>query len=125
MYADKITDSMAKTIEETNRRRAKQIAYNEEHDIVPQAIFRSKEQIMQQTRVAKSKPIKSYTQERDHSIGVAADPVVKYMNAAQLQKSIEETKRLMEIAAKELDFMRAAELRDEVFALTEKLKEKE
>lgn len=113
MYADKITDSMQRAIDETNRRRGIQMAYNEKHGITPKTVFKSKEAIMNQTSVADSmgKRKKFYAGQTETS--VAADPVVSYMNADQLDKMIKETQRRMEKAAKELDFMEAARLRDE------------
>ncbi|GAB5539245.1 MAG: excinuclease ABC subunit UvrB [Salibacteraceae bacterium] len=119
LYADKITDSMRKTMDETNRRRAKQIAYNEEHGITPTAINKAIDNTL---RYVKGDAYK--TKDEDIALGVAADPVVEYMTAEQLQKTIDRTKKQMEKSAKELDFMRAAELRDEYFALKEKLAEK-
>jgi excinuclease ABC subunit B len=116
-YADKITDSMQQTIDETNRRREKQKEYNLEHGIVPTQIVRSKESIMSQTKVADSKLAepKAYV-ETDH-VSIAADPVVKYMDQEQLKKLLAKTKKSMERAAKELDFIEAARLRDEMYEL--------
>lgn len=121
MYADKITKSMQKAIDETNRKREKQLAYNEKYNITPAQIKKSIESIHGQTSVAdsRSKPSKAYM-ESDH-IDVAADPVFNYMSKKDLQKAITKTKKEMEAAAKELDFMTAARLRDELFALQEKL----
>ena len=121
LYADTITDSMQKTMDETNRRRAKQIAYNEKHGITPTAITKAIDDTL---RYVKGDAYKS-KEEADVALGVAADPIVEYMTAEQLQKTIDKTKKQMEKAAKELDFMRAAELRDEYFALKEKLAEKQ
>ncbi len=121
LYADTITDSMQKTMDETNRRRAKQIAYNEKHGITPTAITKAIDDTL---RYVKADAYKS-KEEADVALGVAADPIVEYMTAEQLQKTIDRTKKQMEKAAKELDFMRAAELRDEYFALKEKLAEKQ
>ena len=116
-YADKMTDSMQKTIDETNRRRLKQLEYNIDHGITPTQITRSKESIMNQTKVADSKYAeeKAYV-EPDHA-SVAADPVVQYMSKEQLKKTISATKKSMEKAAKELDFIEAARLRDEMYEL--------
>jgi len=121
MYADNITRSMQDAIDETNRRRAKQMAYNEEHGITPTTIIRNKDGIMRQTKVADSKkmPKDYYVEEETQS--VAADPVVAYMQSDDLDKVIANTRKKMEKAAKELDFMEAARLRDEMFEL-EKLK---
>jgi len=120
LYADKITDSMRKTMDETNRRRDKQIAYNEEHGITPTAIHKA---IDSNLRYVKGDRYK--TKDEEMSLGVAADPVVKYMTAEQLEKAAARTKKQMEKAAKELDFMLAAQLRDEYFALKEKITEKQ
>ncbi len=117
MYADKITNSMQIAIDETNRRRAIQIAYNEEHGITPTTILKSKEAIMGQTAVADSKKgSDNYYMEND-SPTLAADPIVSYMSKPELLKLIAKTKKSMEIAAKDLDFMEAARLRDEMIEL--------
>jgi excinuclease ABC subunit B len=122
MYADKITDSMARTIDETNRRREKQIAFNVEHNIIPRAINKSKESIMGQTAVANAKtPEPRPYIERD-AFDIAADPVLSYMNADQLKKQIALTRKSMEKSAKELDFIEAARLRDEMYGLEKLLK---
>jgi excinuclease ABC subunit B len=122
MYADKITDSMRRTIDETSRRRERQIKYNLENNITPTQIFKSTESIMGQTAVAdsKSRVARSYV-EKSH-VDIAADPVIRYMTTEQLQKALQQTKRNMEKAAKELDFMEAARLRDEMLALEMMLK---
>jgi len=109
MYADKHTHSMKRTIEETNRRREKQIAYNLKYNITPTQIIKSKESILGQTSVANTK---AYIE--DQKLTVAADPVVKYMNAEQIEKAIQKNKKQMEEAVKELDFIEAARLRDEI-----------
>src|SRR5207253_588930 len=110
-------ESMKKTIEETNRRRIKQLEYNADHGITPTQIVRSTESIMNQTMVANSKyaEAKAYV-EPDHA-SVAADPVIHYMNKDQLKKTIASTKKSMEKAARELDFIEAARLRDEMYEL--------
>lgn len=121
MYADTITGSMAKAIEETERRRSLQMAYNEANGIVPKTVFKSKEAIMEQTSIADSKPsTKTYYLE-PQEVNIAADPVVGYMNKGQLEKLLEETQRKMERAAKELDFLEAARFRDEMLQLKEKI----
>jgi excinuclease ABC subunit B len=113
---------MQKAIEETNRRRGIQMAYNEENGIIPKTIFKSKEAIMEQTSVADSKGgTKRYYVEPE-DIRIAADPVVQYMAKPQLEKLIAETQRKMEAAAKDLDFLEAARYRDELLQLREKLK---
>jgi excinuclease ABC subunit B len=120
MYADRITGSMQKAIDETNRRRAKQLAYNEEHGITPKTILKSKEAIMEQTSVADAKPVrKLYTEPQE--LNVAADPVVAYMSKTQLTKLIADTKLQMETAARDFDFLAAARYRDEMAQLQERL----
>ncbi len=122
MYADKITDSMRRTIDETNRRRQKQINYNTLNNITPKQIVKSTASIIGQTVVAGSsdKIPKAYVEKE--TLDIAADPVVQYMNKDQLEKLISKTRKAMEKAAKELDFLEAARLRDEMFALQEKIK---
>lgn len=124
MYADKITDSMRDTIEETQRRRKKQIAYNFEHNITPTAIVKKTESVFSQTNVDKRGKLSKKIYLEPEELSVAADPVVQYMTKEQLEKAIQRTKRAMETAAKELDFMEAARLRDEMYALEKMLKEK-
>ncbi len=123
MYADKITESMRRTIEETDRRREKQLAYNAEHNITPTAIVKAVDSVMSASRQAdgKSKEPQPYI-ERDQS-DLAADPVVAYMNREQLTKALQNTRRQMESAVKELDFIEAARLRDEMFALEKRIGE--
>ncbi len=121
MYADKTTDSMARTIDETNRRREKQIKYNEDHGMVPTALNKNKDQIMNQTTVADwKKDAKTYYTE-DTVPQLAADPVVQYITPDKLEKLLQQTKKQMEKAAKELDFMEAARLRDEMYVLQKQL----
>lgn len=122
MYADVTTDSMTRAIDETNRRRNIQMAYNLEHGITPMTVKKSKEAIMSQTGIADSKKgHKSYYVESDeHSI--AADPVVAYMDKNALAKMIQKTQKSMEKAARELDFIEAAKLRDELNELKALLK---
>lgn len=147
MYADKITDSMRLTIDETERRRTLQLAYNEEHGITPTAIVKARNRIIgldkaeaeEAAAAAPKRPQRSgkpaakssrenghalYDQEFSTSVDIAADPVVPYMNADELQRTI--TRRRMEMvdAAKRMDFMEAARLRDEVLKLEEILKTK-
>jgi len=123
LYADKITKSMQSTLDETNRRRAKQIAYNEEHGLTPTALNKGIDMMIQSHASVRGKSYKS-TEEMQMELGVAADPVIAYMSKEQLEKAILETKKNMERSAKELDFMQAAQFRDELFALQEKLKSK-
>jgi excinuclease ABC subunit B len=124
MYADRVTPSMQKMIDETYRRRSIQIAYNEKHGIVPTTVFKSKEEIIKQSSVLEIKGGKVQYEEDDNKITIAADPVVQYMSKEQLKKAVEEAKRLMKKAAKDTDFMSAAQYRDEMFALKNLLKEK-
>ncbi len=125
MYADVVTDSMQKTIDETNRRREKQLKYNAEHNITPTPLVKSTDSIMGQTSVAgkKAEQGKAYVEQTGQS--VAADPVVQYMNADQIKKAIQKTKKKMDEAVKELDFIEAARLRDELFGLEDLLKNAE
>jgi len=120
-YADKITESMRKTIEITERRRTIQLKYNQDHNITPTQIIKSTESILGQTAVmdTKGNPPRAYIEK--NTIDIAADPVVAYMTKDQLQKNIILLKRNMEKAAKELDFMEAARLRDEMQAFQNKL----
>lgn len=121
MYADKITNSMQRTIDETARRRELQKAYNKEHGITPTPLKKSKERILESTKVADGDGPTDYRLIDTPSL--AADPVVQYMSEEQLAKSIKHTKKIMEDAAKSLDFIEAARLRDELFALQKQLKE--
>ncbi|WP_426669185.1 excinuclease ABC subunit UvrB [Mucilaginibacter sp. McL0603] len=124
MYADKITDSMQVTMDETNRRREKQISYNAEHGITPKTVGKSRESIMEQTSVMDfvGGVQKAYV-EAD-SISLAADPIVQYMTKPDLKKAIENTKKEMVAAAKDMDFLMAAKLRDEMFALEKMMEER-
>lgn len=122
MYADKVTDSMRDAIDETERRRGIQEKYNEENGIVPQGITKSKEAILGQTSVADSKKgIKDYYVEKEET-SIAADPVVQYMPKEELEKMADKTRKDMEKAAKDLDFIEAARLRDEWYALKDLIK---
>lgn len=125
MYADKITKSMEHAIDETRRRRAIQIEYNEAHGITPTTILKSKEAIMDQTSIADTKPINRGYYVEPETFNIAADPVTAYLSKPQLQKLIEETKRKMEQASMDLDFLQAAKFRDEMKQLEVKLQEVE
>jgi excinuclease ABC subunit B len=121
MYADKITDSMHKTMEETNRRREKQLAYNAKFGITPQSIRKGHTSILGKQATEKA-AIKAYTEPT--TIDVAADPVVKYMSRTALEKAIETTRKNMQHAARKLEFIEAAQYRDELIKLEELLKTK-
>lgn len=125
MYADKVTKSMKKTIDETNRRRIKQIEYNKEHNLTPTPLRKRDASVLGQAAIEETSdqdinPYGSHSTE----INVAADPVVKYMSVEQLEKSINKTQKSMKKAAKDLDFMEAARLRDEMMELNKVLKKK-
>ncbi len=120
MYADKITDSMQKTIDSTNYRRAKQLKYNEENGITPQAIVKPTREIIGY----EYRSGKQYVPGEEEKADVAADPVVQYMSVPALEKAIAKTKKEMDAASKQLDFIEAARLRDEMYRLQEILKEK-
>ncbi len=125
MYADRITDSMQQTIDETTRRRQKQMAYNIAHDISPRQIIRSHDNVLPQSAAASGKAnYRGPNPGMEDVESIAADPVVQYMNKEQLQKNINYTRREMEKAAKEMDFMEAARLRDEMYALEKVYKER-
>jgi excinuclease ABC subunit B len=108
---------MQRTIDETERRRSIQIAYNEEHGIDPTTIYKSREDILGQKSILdiRGKNSKAYAGPQGQDL--AADPVIDYMDAKQIDKMIKETERKMKKAAKDLDFIEAAQLRDELFAL--------
>ncbi len=122
MYADRVTDSMQKTIDETNRRREKQIAYNLLHNITPTTIKRTREEILKQTSIADSKQhgeVNAYIESSE--IKIAADPILEYLSKDKIKKLLDETEKRMKRAAKEMDFMEAARLRDEMFELQKML----
>jgi len=124
MYADKVTDSMQVAIDETNRRRKVQMDYNLANGITPKTVLKSKEAILGQTKVADSKrSIKKYYVE-DEEKSLAADPVMAYLPKDELTKMIDNAKKAMEKAAKELEFLEAARLRDEYLALQKLVEEK-
>ena len=118
MYADRITESMQKTIDETNRRREKQLAYNEKHNITPQAIQKAKNSVLNKENTG-AEPI-LYREEYSQSVNIAADPVIQYMSKDQLKKTIEKTRKAMVEAAKKMEFIEAAQLRDELIKLEDK-----
>ena len=128
MYADSITGSMQRTIDETNRRRTKQLKYNEEHGITPQQI------VKQITTSLKSQPVEVEKRKKESaayapyvepdSARMVADPIVQQMSRQQLEKSIENTTALMKQAARDLDFLQAAQYRDEILRLQQMLEEK-
>jgi excinuclease ABC subunit B len=124
-YADTITESMQKTIDETTRRREKQIAYNQAHGITPKTVSKSIEQVMAQTSVL---DIKGYDVKNPYAVApdgelvtVAAEEQATYQTIPQLEKAIQQTKKTMEKAARDLDFMEAARLRDEMFRMQKEL----
>lgn len=125
MYADKMTDSMQRTISETERRRAMQMAYNEANGIVPTALNKSKEVILKSTKVADGDPEtrtqKAYYAPEESGL-MAAEPALNYTDPEELEKAILAKRKQMEKAAKELDFIEAASLRDELFELQAKKK---
>jgi excinuclease ABC subunit B len=125
-YADKMTESMQKTIDETLRRREKQIAYNIQHNITPTTVSKSTEQIIAQGSVLDVKgydPSKAYAINNDNTLSIAAEDEEEYLTIPKMEKKIAATKKQMEKAAKDLDFMEAAKLRDEMFRLQKVLEE--
>ena len=122
-YADKITGSMQRTIDETNRRREKQMAYNKANGITPTQIKKNISNALAQER-SEATARTSY-KDGDTTVAIACDPIVEYMSCEQLEKSIARTRRLMEEAASKMEFIEAAQYRDEMFKLQELLKDKQ
>jgi excinuclease ABC subunit B len=123
MYADSITKSMKQTIDETDRRREKQIAYNLKHGLVPRQINKSTDSILSGNKTRDSR-FNTHAYTEPEIVSIAADPVMQYMNKEELKKTLQATKKQMETAAKALDFIEAARLRDEMYAIEKLMNEK-
>jgi excinuclease ABC subunit B len=121
-YADTVTESMQRTIDETNRRRAIQMTYNEENGITPRTVGKTREEILNQSSILdiRGKKTQAYIEPEHPSL--AADPIMAYLTRDQLEKMMADTEKKMKQAAKDLDFITAAQFRDELFALKERVK---
>ncbi|MDD4848765.1 MAG: helicase-related protein, partial [Bacteroidales bacterium] len=124
-YADKITQSMRQTMDETNRRREKQMKYNQEHGITPQQIVKAMNNTLSSKTATDQKSKRFYAEVQSDGTMIAAEPVVQNMTVSQIQKLIAKTRKEMEAAVKELNFIEAARLRDEIFALENKIQKKD
>jgi len=122
LYADKVTDSMKRMMDETNRRREKQVSFNIANNITPTQIYKNSLDILGQTSIIDSSYINPKAYIEKESINVAADPIINYLSKDKINKLISVTKKAMEEAVKSLDFIEAARLRDELFTL-QKLKD--
>ena len=120
-YADKVTESMQKTIDETNRRRAIQMEYNEKHGIIPKTLSKTREEILSKKSILDIRQVESKVYVEPEKPTIAADPVIGYMDKNQIKQLIKETEEKMKKAAKELDFITAAQYRDEINLLKKKL----
>jgi excinuclease ABC subunit B len=122
MYAERITNSMARTIDETNRRRSLQIEHNAKHGITPTTVFKSHDEILKQSSVLDFSPANKNKNksmpymENSGEMSLASDPIMQYMSKEQLEKLLKETEKRMKAAAKDLDFITAAQLRDEMIS---------
>jgi excinuclease ABC subunit B len=123
-YADKITDSMRRTIDETSRRRAIQIEYNTTHGITPRTVSRTREEIIAAGSILDIRGKKANMYVEPEELSLAADPVTDYISREQFEKMLAQTEKKMKEAAKELDFISAAQYRDELFALKKKFKDR-
>jgi excinuclease ABC subunit B len=126
MYADRMTGSMQRAIDETNRRRAVQVAYNEEHGITPRTVRKSHDEINASTSLSDKRRIEpeAYAGPEGDTMLLAAEPVIAMMTRTDLEKLIKQTEKLMEGAAKDLDFLQAAKYRDELAQLKQLVKTK-
>jgi excinuclease ABC subunit B len=122
-YADKITDSMRRTMDETSRRRAIQMSFNEANDVTPRTVARTREEILKSSSILDIRG-KSKMYVEPEELSMAADPIVDYMSKEQFEKLLNQTEKKMKEAAKELDFISAAQFRDELFAMKKKFKDR-